>query len=123
MSRHVVIVDDNFDLLDAVCRSLRSQGFVVTTVHDVGSDLDVLRYPPFISVLRPPDVFLIAMDMRNASGPDVARWLHQGGHSNARMIAIAGCSEQLRQALQSGLFHGVLTKPFDLAELMAHSVS
>ena len=62
-SRRVLIVDDDFDIRDALKDVLEDEGYVVDTAADGRYALDLLRAPPF------PCLILLDWMMPRCDGP------------------------------------------------------
>jgi CheY-like chemotaxis protein len=52
------------------------------------------------------------------SGIELARRLEEIGHAQTPKIAISASEQGVREARRSGLFDGVLPKPFDINDVL-----
>jgi CheY-like chemotaxis protein len=117
MSRHIVVVEDDAELLEVICAVLRGAGIMVTGISGSERELRSLLRHPAIAILRPPDAFLIDLDHKQGTGLRIARLLRRDQYGATRMIGVSGQPSRLHEALESGEFHSVLAKPFDADEL------
>ncbi len=74
--------------------------------------LDVARH-------RAPDLFLIDVMLPKTSGIEVAEDLRRNGFAQTPMVALSASSIMQDLARHSGVFDGVLAKPFDIDRLLA----
>jgi DNA-binding response OmpR family regulator len=121
MSLHIVVVEDDAELLGALCDSLSRAGFMVTGIGTSNQEVVSLLYPSVVVALHPPDVYLIDLDLERGKALQIVRSLRHEGQCSARVVGTSGRSSRLREAVNSRLFHSVLAKPFDLDELLVCS--
>jgi CheY-like chemotaxis protein len=108
----VLIVEDNYDLVQMLEAAVRSMG------HDVRKALDGQSAITAALAYR-PDVVLLDLGLPVVSGLDVARELRQHATvAHARLVALTGWGqeEDRRQTAAAGFDHH-LTKPTDPEDL------
>ena len=110
MSTHVIVVEDEAELLEMLRHVLEEEGFAVTGFER--PDL------PGIIESQSPELFLIDLMLPGLDGIQLAALLRSKGFSESPMIGISASSIELRRASKSSLFQEVLPKPFDLSELV-----
>lgn len=109
--RTVLVVDDNPVHRALLQDALLPLGLVVLTAQD-GSDALQL------SALSRPDLFIVDLAMPGMDGWELARRLHDGGHTAPIIIASANAGE-LRRPPQDRVYHdAVIAKPIDLPLLL-----
>jgi DNA-binding response OmpR family regulator len=107
---HVVVIDDERELLEMMRFALEAEGFSVTALEAPD--------PRQLATTTPPDVFLIDLLLGTTHGQALADWLEANTDGNIPMIGISASSTELHLAQQSGVFCAVLAKPFDLKSLI-----
>jgi PAS domain S-box-containing protein len=109
-----LVVDDESDARDLICRVLEDQGAVVSTVASAREALAALA-------AEPPDVFLSDIGMPGMDGYQLIRSVRASDSSYRTVPAIAltafARSEDRKKALLAG-YQSHLAKPFDVAELV-----
>ncbi len=113
MNKHVLLIDDDPAILDAITVALEDEGFIVTKI-DKKDDLQKIglytQYKPNIIVL---DTFLSGVD-----GRTIAKKLKQTKKtSHIPIIMMSAVSEICSSARRSGA-DAFLPKPFDLNDLI-----
>jgi DNA-binding response OmpR family regulator len=125
----VLVVDDEPDLRDLLSRRLLADGFAVDTAADGPEALEMIREAP-------PDLLLLDLMMPGMDGWELLRRLRdnsvgtsvnsvgtsEGACVGAELPVIVITARDSREDRQTGEQLGVLetvTKPFDLAELVA----
>lgn len=103
----ILVVDDEPAVLEVVCEVLEESGH---EVDGVGHPVVVLG---LISGMH-PQVILIDLMLPELDGLELARQLRCKGLQDTPMVAMSASPAMLQQAVASGLFHGVLPKPFDI---------
>lgn len=109
--KRVLVVDDNFDILDVVRIFLESNGYEVSTVSNGDSILnDVVNYSPQIILL---DVYL-----RGSNGVEICN--HLKSNSSTRHIPIIMFSAQTTDylILRKCAADDFIAKPFDEKSLV-----
>ncbi len=110
-SAHVVVVDDEEDLRDAVADYLRREGLHVSTAAG-GADLDA------IMGARPVDLVVLDVNMPGEDGFSIARRLR--AHGPVGIILLTAKRDVVDRVV--GIELGAddyLTKPFEMRELLA----
>jgi PAS domain S-box-containing protein len=110
--RHVLLVDDNRDLVGALARLLRAEGHRVDLAHDGPSGLEVAER------LR-PEVLVLDIGLPGLDGFELARRLQLlSWMASRRLISLSGYGglQDRDRAIASG-FDEHLTKPVDVRVL------
>lgn len=108
---HVLVVDDDDEIISLVRRYLTTQGFVVTAAGDGTALKDALRAAHV-------DLILLDLGLPGEDGLELTRYLH--GHWQGPVIILSGRGESVDRIV--GLELGAddyITKPFELRELLA----
>lgn len=111
---HIVIIDDEEDIVELVRYNLTKEGFRVTGAHNGEDGLDVLRK-------ERPDLLLLDLMLPGIGGLDVCRTCKSDPQLNAMpIIMVSAKGEEID--IVTGLELGAddyVTKPFGLRELLA----
>ncbi len=111
---HILLADDNPDMIGILRRSLLEDGHLVITAGDGQEALAVAR-------CHQPDLVILDMAMPGLDGLQVCHMLRQDPRlDNVPILFLTGCAsiDDCIQALDSG-GDDYLIKPFDLRELQA----
>ncbi len=111
MSAHILIIDDDKDVRDAVERYLSQQGYRLTSAGDGRSAAKLLETQTF-------DLVLLDLILPDEDGLDIAREIR--GHSSVPIIMLTGRADEVDRII--GLEMGAddyIVKPFSLRELGA----
>jgi CheY-like chemotaxis protein len=106
----VLVVDDDFDIREALSDVLASEGYSVVTAADGGEALDRLR-----DGIR-PDVMLLDLMMPRVSGVEVIDALRKD--ESLRQIPVVVCSANRGYGPDDLGVHDVLRKPVSVEELL-----
>jgi len=106
----VLVVDDDFDIREALSDVLASEGYSVVTAADGGEALDRLR-----GGIR-PDVMLLDLMMPRVSGVEVIDALRKD--ESLRQIPVVVCSANRGYGPDDLGVHDVLRKPVSVEELL-----
>jgi len=106
----VLVVDDDFDIREALSDVLASEGYSVVTAADGGEALDRLR-----AGIR-PDVMLLDLMMPRVSGVEVIDALRKD--ESLRQIPVVVCSANRGYGPDDLGVHDVLRKPVSVEELL-----
>jgi CheY-like chemotaxis protein len=106
----VLVVDDDFDIREALSDVLASEGYSVVTAADGGEALDRLR-----DGIR-PDVMLLDLMMPRVSGVEVIDALRKD--EKLRRIPVVVCSANRGYGPDDLGVHDVLRKPVSVEELL-----
>jgi CheY-like chemotaxis protein len=107
----VLILEDEASILDVMRELLELEGMEVLTAsypEEALERVDTTR----------PDLFLIDVMLRGASGIEVAVRLRQGAFPSTPMVAMSASPLMMRFAEESGYFDAYLPKPFDAVVLL-----
>lgn len=107
----VVIVDDEPDIRQVLCDILEDEGYEV-----VG-----LGHPSLALALdaaQRPSIFLLDLMLPGMTGLELAGRIREGPFADASIIAISASPSMLRRASESRLFQAILSKPFDIDQLV-----
>ena len=109
---HVLIVDDDDAIRDAMCRLLKGHGMCVDTASNAMAAIDKLRTQHF-------DVLLADVRMPDMSGLELTETLRHDMQSSIKIIGIsAGALDNDRDAcLEAGMDEHI-SKPFKVKELL-----
>ena len=121
----VVVVDDEPDIGEVIRRVLERAGFEVTVTASAAAALQVIEQ-------RPPDVVITDVIMPKTNGVELIKKL-RAEYARVRVIAISGggsfgplsykpdaiSTHAFLAAAREAGAHEILTKPFDLSELLA----
>src|SRR3990170_5872528 len=114
MSKRVLVIDDDPDVLGFVSRSLEAEGFDVRTAGTGRTGLAA-------ATAAPPDLVLLDLSLPDANGYEVLRSLQSGAatsHVPVVLITVASTVEDLVKGLDAGA-DDYVTKPFAIEELIA----
>ena len=108
----MLIVDDDFDLVDALSDVLEAQGYAVHAAHTGEEGLSVLRSASL------PDAILLDVDMPVLGGPGMAHkmMLHDAGEENIPIVLCSARSDLPAVASEMGTPYSI-AKPFDVDQL------
>ena len=106
----VLVVDDDFDIREALSDVLASEGYSVLTAADGGEALERLR-----GGVR-PDVVLLDLMMPRVSGVEVIDALRKD--ESLREIPVVVCSANRGYGPDDLGVHGVLRKPVSVEDLL-----
>jgi DNA-binding response OmpR family regulator len=112
MRRCVLVVEDDFPILQMLHDMLTVQGFRPVGVER--PDL-VLR----AAVGARPDLFLIDVMLPGKSGIEIAQELREHGFAHTPMIALSASRMMAKVAETSDVFQAAIVKPFEYDELFA----
>ena len=103
---HLLLVDDDNDMVEALGDLLRSEGHEVRTAATGKEGLTTLRAAPL------PDVLVLDVDMPVLGGPAMAHkmLLHDAGEENIPIILMSGREDLPQIAKEMGTSY-VLKKP------------
>ena len=104
--KHILVIDDEPDILEMLCTLLRSGGFTATGVKDADAAVEQVRE-------RVPDLFLIDYMMPEADGVTTlqrCRALPGAKHAKAVMLTADSRIATLERAISRG-FDEYLCKP------------
>jgi two-component system response regulator RegX3 len=111
MSPHVLVVDDEPALLDAVGYALRGEGYEVTAVADGETAIAT-------AAREHPDVVLLDVMLPGISGLEVCRRLREESDVPIMMLTARDGEVDHVIGLESGA-DDYVTKPFSMAELVS----
>jgi CheY-like chemotaxis protein len=106
----VLVVDDDATIREVVDALLSEEGYEVVTAADGAAALARVRE-------RPPGLILLDMRMPGMDGWAFARAYHRSPGPHAPIVVLTAAREAAERAAQIGA-DGVLSKPFDLDELL-----
>jgi DNA-binding response OmpR family regulator len=111
---NLLIVDDDFEILDGLNDALKTEGHAVHTARTGEEGLAVLRSATL------PDAILLDVDMPVLSGPGMAHemFLHDAGEEKIPIVLFSARSDLPAIALKMGTPYSI-AKPFKLDMLLA----
>jgi two-component system KDP operon response regulator KdpE len=108
---HVLVVDDDPQILRAIDINLRARGYDVKCARD-GREALVM------ASRRPPDLVILDLGLPDMDGTDVIRGLRGWTTAPIMILSGRGDSRDKVEALDAGA-DDYITKPFDIEELLA----
>jgi two-component system KDP operon response regulator KdpE len=108
---HVLVVDDEPQILRALQTNLRGAGYDVATAATAEAALAA-------AAIRPPDVVILDVVLPDGSGTDVARELRTWTRVPILVLSAVGDEREKVAALDAGA-DDYVTKPFGMEELLA----
>lgn len=110
---NVLIVDDDFDIAEALGELLRARGYGVIAARSGEEALRSLRTPPL------PDAVILDVEMPLLDGPGVAHrmLLHDAGQEKIPIVLVSGHAELLQIATRMGTPY-FLRKPCGIADIL-----
>jgi CheY-like chemotaxis protein len=111
---HLLVVDDDNDVVEVLGELLRSEGHEVRTACTGEKGLQVLRAAPL------PDVVVLDVDMPVLGGPGMARemLLHGGGEEKIPVILVSARADLAEIAGRMGTRYFV-QKPADVGRFLS----
>ncbi|MBI3968984.1 MAG: response regulator [Chloroflexi bacterium] len=106
----VLIVDDDEDIRNLLSTVLAEEGYDVLTAPHGAAALDIIARSH-------PNLILTDMRMPTMDGEAFAQAYHLQPGPHAPIVVISAADEETRRRA-AGLANTVLTKPFDLGELL-----
>ena len=110
MQRCVLVVEDDYPILQMLHDMLTIQGFRPVGVHRPDLVLGAARSAR-------PDLFLIDVMLPEKSGIEIAQDLREQGFAHTPMIALSASRLMAEAAEESSMFQSAMVKPFDYDEL------
>ena len=109
MSPHILLIEDQVNLAQFIALELSEAGYLVSVGGDRLADLSVL-----LRSLN-PDLIILNLELKNASGTDVYRQLEN--YQAPIVLVTAGEQWSCRSVLELGA-QDCLTKPFSMNDLL-----
>lgn len=110
MTKTILIADDDKELVYVLRYILKEEGYDVVGFSEAYLLLDTMR-------IVHPDLVLLDLHFGDADGRELCRYIKQS-ELDTNVILISGDSDLKDQARENGAPDDVLSKPFDLSELM-----
>ncbi|MCL2618567.1 MAG: response regulator transcription factor [Defluviitaleaceae bacterium] len=111
MSRKVLVVDDEKNIVDLITYNLKKEGYGVITAHDGKAGLE-------LALTENPELVLLDIMMPKLDGFEVCRKIRE--RSQVPIIMLTARAEEIDKVLGLGLgADDYVTKPFGVRELMA----
>jgi len=111
VSGHILVVDDEPQILRALKASLRGAGYEVDTAETAEAALTA-------AALTPPDAVILDLVLPDGRGTDVARELRTWSSVPIIVLSVVGEESEKVAALDAGA-DDYVTKPFSVEELLA----
>ena len=111
MDAHVLVVDDEPQILRALQTNLRGAGYEVTTAATAQEALTA-------AATRPPEAVILDLVLPDGSGTDVTRELRRWSSAPILVLSAVGDEQEKVAALDAGA-DDYVTKPFGMDELLA----
>lgn len=116
MMKRILVVDDEFDIVELVSYNLRKEGFTVEASHDGEKALAMIRSNPY-------DLVILDLMLPGIQGLDLCRLLKSDpGMAKLPILMLTAKSEEVDKVV--GLEMGAddyMTKPFSIRELVART--
>ena len=109
--RRVLVVDDEYSIVDAVATALRYEGFAVTTAMSGRSALTTVQEEAF-------DLILLDVMLPDVDGFEVARRVRADGIDTPILFLTARTALEDKAAGFGAGADDYVTKPFSLAEVV-----
>jgi len=112
MDKRILILDDNQDILEMVAEALTYEGYIVKTTG---------RKPEFENLLESwqPHTVILDFKLADGNGGDICLEIKQNSRTkHIPVILFSACFNQAKDLAEFGC-DAVMTKPFDLEELVA----
>lgn len=111
-TKHVLLVDDDVEIVDAMRYALEGSGFVVSVAHDGNQGLALAEKTV-------PDLLVLDMMMPKRSGFLVLEQLRRDGNTSVKVIMITGNEGNRHQQYAEMLgVDDYLKKPFPMEKLL-----
>ncbi len=107
----ILIVEDDADLLDILCFTLRREGHEVIAARDGAVGLQLWRQ-------KDPQLVLLDVDLPKVNGWEVCRQIRAESNTPILMLTAARADADIVRGLDSGA-DDYITKPFNPRELLA----
>jgi two-component system KDP operon response regulator KdpE len=111
MDAHVLVVDDEPQILRALQTNLRGAGYEVTTAATAQEALTA-------AATRPPEAVILDLVLPDGRGTDVTRELRRWSTAPILVLSAVGDEQEKVAALDAGA-DDYVTKPFGMDELLA----
>ncbi len=108
---HVLVVDDEAQILRALQTNLRGAGYDVETAATAADALAA-------AAVRPPDAVILDLILPDGHGADVARELRRWSSAPILVLSAVGEEQEKVAALDAGA-DDYVTKPFGIEEVLA----
>ncbi len=114
MGQHILVVDDDSEISQALQELLESEGFTVDTAWDGASALSMLKRN-----CKPPDVILLDLMMPGMSGEEFCEALDANpAWAPIPVIITSGAEAPQLPPRKMGTPHVTLRKPFKVDQLL-----
>ncbi|WP_207535964.1 response regulator [Desertivirga arenae] len=111
MSKRILIVDDNEDILDTLILILTIEGYeLYTALSPENIEEDIHQFLP--------DLIMLDIQMGSHDGLDVCRKIKSESKSAGIPIMIVSSHERIETAIKEYGANGILRKPFEVNELL-----
>ena len=107
----VLIVEDDADLLDILCYTLRREGHDVIAAHDGVSGIQIWK-------MKDPRLVLLDVDLPKMNGWEVCKRIRSESNTPVIMLTGAATDTDVVKGLELGA-DDYITKPFSPKQLMA----
>ena len=108
---HILVVDDQNDIVDLIVDFLRDEGYIVRGVTDGAAALTALAE-------QPPAMILLDMFMPQMTGTELWEYLQSNELANIPVVLMTASPSAAEHLLAQGATD-YLAKPFDLDNLLA----
>lgn len=113
MNKRILIVDDDYAIVDVMKTALENQGYDVDIAFE-GKNIERLV------AQHCPNLILLDLKMSKPNGEVVARRLKTNSSTQNIPVLLVSGKEEVGTIATSVGVEGALKKPFDIEELQAH---
>ncbi|SRR5579885_816827 len=109
--KHIIVVDDDLDILEAISLMLEDAGYMVMT----NSKGDFIEH---LDANDLPDMIILDMLLSGSDGRDIARRLKAQENTKHIPIIMLSAHPKAEQEAQTSGADDFLSKPFEMDELL-----
>ncbi|MBI4067654.1 response regulator [Candidatus Gottesmanbacteria bacterium] len=111
MTKHILIIDDDLEILEVIKIVLEEKGYEVTTLSDGNSLTQKLQ-------LNIPDLILLDIWMSGIDGPEIAKSLKSDEKTKKIPIIMISANNEGARLAKEVQAEEFLAKPFDIDDLL-----
>ena len=112
MRKHVLVCDDDADIIELITILLKKEGHEVSGVQDCESIWKVIE-------AKMPDLIFMDLWMQKMGGEATTRLLKKNQETRKIPVIILSASKGIEDAAQRAGADGYLAKPFEIKELVS----
>lgn len=111
MSKHVLVCDDDADIIELIVLLLEREGHQVSAIRDCESVWKEIE-------ANAPDLILMDLWMQKMGGEATTRLLKKNQKTRKIPVILLSASREIEEAAQRTGADGYLAKPFEITELI-----